>query len=145
VRHIPPATLSIGSSNSLIAARDEAQEEEQRIASEKIGKRDPAARLGLPPPDPEKRRGGQRLELGGSEVALDALGPLVIHKDGTASRIEGWAGKPEEEKRKVLRVLGKRNRERTEKITAKGGKVTAEDRKGRAQNPHRQAPDASDL
>ena len=121
--------------------RDEAQEAEERVAAEKVAKRDPNARLGLPPPDPSKRR-GPRVELGGTGVALDALGPLVIHKDGTASRIEGWAAKPEAEKQKVLRVLGKRNRERTQKITARGGKVTTSDTKGRALNPHRQAPSA---
>jgi len=37
------------------------------------------------------------------------LGPLVIHKDGTASRIEGWASKSKEEQSRVLRVLGKRH------------------------------------
>merc|ERR1711934_765546 len=60
--------------------------------------RDPSKPLGLPPPQV-----GEGLRVGLHEsVALTELGPLVIHKDGTTSRIQGWTEKGEEERRRIL-------------------------------------------
>ncbi len=44
-----------------------------------------------------------------STVALDHLGPLVVHQDGSMSRIANWPDMTEAEQQKTLRVLGKRN------------------------------------
>lgn len=41
--------------------------------------------------------------------ALDALGPLVVNKDGTLSRLENWKGMNEQERRKTVEYLRKRN------------------------------------
>ncbi|KAK8183072.1 uncharacterized protein BKA78DRAFT_231138, partial [Phyllosticta capitalensis] len=46
---------------------------------------------------------------GGGQVKLDALGPMVVNKDGTLSRIANWQKMTEIEKRNTLRILGKRN------------------------------------
>ncbi|KAL6236366.1 hypothetical protein BDW75DRAFT_114511 [Aspergillus navahoensis] len=57
-----------------------------------------------------------QLDVNGDGVKLDHLGPLVVNTDGTLSRIANWAQMTEIEKRNTLRVLGKRNRERTDKL-----------------------------
>jgi len=51
-----------------------------------------------------------------STVKLDHLGPLVINSDGTLSRIQNWDGMTEAERERTLRVLGKRNMLRREKL-----------------------------
>ncbi|KAK3392287.1 hypothetical protein B0T20DRAFT_52302 [Sordaria brevicollis] len=47
--------------------------------------------------------------VNGQAVALDNLGPMVVHKDGTISRIANWGEMTELERQTTLRVLGKRN------------------------------------
>ncbi|KAF1361220.1 hypothetical protein EJ07DRAFT_70049, partial [Lizonia empirigonia] len=42
-------------------------------------------------------------------VRLDHLGPLVVNKDGSLSRIANWDTMAEIERANTLRVLGKRN------------------------------------
>ncbi|KAL4978160.1 hypothetical protein BDW66DRAFT_25616 [Aspergillus desertorum] len=58
-----------------------------------------------------------QLDVNGDGVKLDHLGPLVVNSDGTLSRIANWAQMTEIEKRNTLRVLGKRNKERRDKLT----------------------------
>jgi hypothetical protein len=41
-------------------------------------------------------------------------GPLVVNADGTVARISNWKQMTEAERANVLRVLGKRNKERLE-------------------------------
>ncbi|KAL5000623.1 hypothetical protein BDV10DRAFT_31035 [Aspergillus recurvatus] len=57
-----------------------------------------------------------QLDVNGDGVKLDHLGPLVVNSDGTLSRIANWAQMTEIERRNTLRVLGKRNRERRDKL-----------------------------
>ncbi|PSS00590.1 hypothetical protein BD289DRAFT_334684, partial [Coniella lustricola] len=49
------------------------------------------------------------LEVDGKTVALDHLGPIVVGKDGTISRIANWGEMAEIERQNTLRILGKRN------------------------------------
>ncbi|KAH8175678.1 hypothetical protein LIA77_04096 [Sarocladium implicatum] len=49
---------------------------------------------------------------GDSTVSLDAMGPVVVNKDGTVSRVTNWGKMTEIEKETTLRVLGKRNKQR---------------------------------
>ncbi|PVI01042.1 hypothetical protein DM02DRAFT_490550, partial [Periconia macrospinosa] len=49
-------------------------------------------------------------------VKLDHLGPMVVNRDGTLSRIGNWAEMTEIERRNTLRVLGKRNQLRMDAI-----------------------------
>ncbi|KAF2147033.1 uncharacterized protein K452DRAFT_194342, partial [Aplosporella prunicola CBS 121167] len=42
-------------------------------------------------------------------LRLDHLGPMVVNRDGTLSRIANWEGMTELERTNTLRVLGKRN------------------------------------
>jgi len=49
-------------------------------------------------------------------VKLDHLGPLVVNTDGTLSRVSNWQNMTEAEKGRTLRVLGKRNMLRQEKM-----------------------------
>lgn len=49
-------------------------------------------------------------------VKLDQLGPMVVNSDGTLSRISNWADMDETERARTLRILGKRNMLRKEKL-----------------------------
>lgn len=60
-----------------------------------------------------------RLDLGADGgVSLDHLGPMVVNVDGTLSRIGNWEQMTEIERKNTLRVLGKRNKQRLEKLRA---------------------------
>ena len=54
------------------------------------------------------------MSAGGSTVKLDHLGPLVVNKDGTLSRIANWEQMADIERQNTLRILGKRNMLRRE-------------------------------
>jgi len=69
--------------------------------------------LGLPEPP----AGGIKLDVGSGEgVALDHLGPMVVNKDGTISRITNWDKMAEIEKKNTLRILQKRNKQRLDAL-----------------------------
>ncbi|KAH0362542.1 hypothetical protein KCU65_g8018, partial [Aureobasidium melanogenum] len=69
--------------------------------------------LGLPEPP----AGGIQLDVNSGEgVALDHLGPMVVNKDGTISRITNWDKMAEIEKRNTLRILQKRNKQRLDAL-----------------------------
>ncbi|KAF9694170.1 hypothetical protein EKO04_007938 [Ascochyta lentis] len=63
----------------------------------------------LPLPAPAANTPATPLTVDGAGVKLDHLGPLVVNKDGSLSRIANWAGMTEVERGNVVRVLGKRN------------------------------------
>ncbi|KAI5466967.1 hypothetical protein BGZ63DRAFT_328465, partial [Mariannaea sp. PMI_226] len=54
----------------------------------------------------------------GETLRLDALGPLVINRDGSMSRVGNWAGMTEAEREATLRLLGRRNKQRLEALRA---------------------------
>ena len=62
-----------------------------------------------PLPLPEPTSDATQLNVNGEGVKLDHLGPLVVNKDGTLSRIANWDKMAEIEKQNTLRILGKRN------------------------------------
>lgn len=66
--------------------------------------------MALPPPT----EGGnvRTLEVDGKPISLDHMGPMVVHKDGTLSRINNWGEMTEIERQNTLRILVKRNQVR---------------------------------
>ncbi|KAK7746950.1 hypothetical protein SLS53_002138 [Cytospora paraplurivora] len=54
----------------------------------------------------------QTLQVDGKPLVLDQLGPMVVHKDGTLSRIANWPEMTEIERRNTVRILVKRNQVR---------------------------------
>ena len=63
--------------------------------------------------------GGVRtVEVDGRPVKLDALGPMVVNKDGTLSRITNWPEMHEVERERTLRVIAKRNEKRLADLRA---------------------------
>lgn len=62
------------------------------------------------------------LNVNGDAVKLDHLGPVVVNQDGTLSRINNWAEMSEIERTNTLRVLGKRNQARLERVREMLGK-----------------------
>jgi hypothetical protein len=73
-----------------------------------------------PLPLPEPTSDTTQLNVNGEGVKLDRLGPLVINKDGTMSRIANWDKMAEIEKQNTLRILGKRNQLRMESLRGEG-------------------------
>ncbi|KAH9868890.1 hypothetical protein J1614_007965 [Plenodomus biglobosus] len=67
----------------------------------------------LPLPSPENTTDATKLDIN-STIKLDAMGPLVVNKDGTLSRIANWDTMAEIERQNTLRILGKRNMLRRE-------------------------------
>lgn len=60
------------------------------------------------------------LTINGAPLALDALGPMVIGRDGSVSRVANWHEMVEHEKQATLRVLGKRNQLRLAALRGDG-------------------------
>jgi len=50
------------------------------------------------------------ISSGAGSVRLDHLGPLVVHLNGTVSRVANWAEMTDIERQNTLTVLGKRNK-----------------------------------
>ena len=72
----------------------------------------PTAAVGVLPalPAPGEGDGDNTvIEVNGAAVALDKLGPMVIGRDGTVSRIANWGEMTDIERKNTLRILGKRN------------------------------------
>ncbi|KAK7920801.1 hypothetical protein PG985_008823 [Apiospora marii] len=78
----------------------------------------------LPLPEPpaasEDGSAARQLEVGGEGLKLDHLGPMVVHQDGTMSRIGNWAEMSELERENTLRIIGKRNQMRLKKLREDG-------------------------
>ncbi|KAM3422398.1 hypothetical protein BST61_g2750 [Cercospora zeina] len=77
--------------------------------------------LGLPAPPAKDDATKLDLSNGADSVKLDHLGPLVVNKDGTLSRISNWEAMTQQEKKATLRILGKRNQLRTDALKAGDG------------------------
>jgi hypothetical protein len=75
-----------------------------------------ASPLGLPSPSDSTPTTTIDMSTGGSTVKLDHMGPLVVNKDGTLSRISNWAQMADIERQNTLRILGKRNQLRREAL-----------------------------
>ncbi|KAF7187997.1 hypothetical protein HII31_10669 [Pseudocercospora fuligena] len=82
--------------------------------------------LPLPPPPTEEEARKLDMSSGEASVKMDHVGPLVVNKDGTLSRIGNWEQMTELEKKNTLRILGKRNQLRKEALKAGGGEKRAE-------------------
>jgi hypothetical protein len=83
---------------------------------------DPKFPLGLPSPSDSTPTTTIDMSNGGSTVKLDHMGPLVVNKDGTLSRISNWAEMADIERQNTLRILGKRNQLRREALREGEGK-----------------------
>ena len=69
--------------------------------------------LSLPPAtgDPTK------VTVNGGSVSLeDEMGPLVVNENGSLSRISNWAEMSSHERERTVRILGKRNKLRLDKL-----------------------------
>lgn len=56
------------------------------------------------------------VQVNGAPVVLDKLGPMVVGRDGTLSRIANWHEMSEFERQNTLRILGKRNQLRLKSL-----------------------------
>lgn len=80
-----------------------------------------ASTTSLPLPEPSKDTTATTLDMGsGQGVKLDHLGPMVVNKDGTLSRIANWEQMSDIERRNTLRILGKRNQLRMNALRNEG-------------------------
>ncbi|KAK3896871.1 hypothetical protein C8A05DRAFT_20248, partial [Staphylotrichum tortipilum] len=60
----------------------------------------------------------QTIHVNGAPLVLDALGPMVVNRDGTISRIANWHEMAPVERENTLRILGKRNQLRLGNLRA---------------------------
>ncbi|KAL2144324.1 hypothetical protein VTI28DRAFT_9232 [Corynascus sepedonium] len=77
----------------------------------------------LPSPETATAAGGddggvRTVQVNGQAVALDALGPMVVNRDGTVSRIANWPEMSAIERENTLRILCKRNQLRLGNLRA---------------------------
>ena len=73
----------------------------------------------LPLPEPPADSKATELDVStGQAVKLDHLGPMVVNRDGTLSRIANWENMAEIERKNTLRIIGKRNQLRLEALKA---------------------------
>ncbi|KAK4101868.1 hypothetical protein N658DRAFT_495800 [Parathielavia hyrcaniae] len=61
------------------------------------------------------------IQVNGQPLALDKLGPMVVNRDGTVSRVANWQDMTAAERETTLRVLGKRNRLRLGQLRGEPG------------------------
>ena len=60
------------------------------------------------------------LVVGGNPVKVDRLGPIVVNKDGSLSRITNWLEMSKGEQQKTLLVVAKRNKKRMRQLESEG-------------------------
>jgi hypothetical protein len=111
----------MSSSTSPTAATPAKQEAGEAQPQENTQPEASKEQLYLPPT--ESSSDGQpkqlRLDLGADGgVTLDHLGPMVVNVDGSLSRIGNWEQMAEIERKNTLRIIGKRNKQRLEKLRA---------------------------
>jgi hypothetical protein len=65
-----------------------------------------------PKPDHDDGSGVRVVTVDGNPVKLDRLGPIVVNKDGSLSRITNWVEMSEGEQQRTLKVVARRNKMR---------------------------------
>lgn len=68
--------------------------------------------LELPPPNPSDSESLKKVKFG-ETVSFDELGPMILNKDGTVSRIQNWESLTKQEKDSSWRRISERNRKRS--------------------------------
>ena len=63
-------------------------------------------------PDHDDGSGVRVVTVDGNPVKLDRLGPIVVNKDGSLSRITNWGEMSEGEQQRTLKVVARRNKMR---------------------------------
>ncbi|KAL2261870.1 hypothetical protein VTK26DRAFT_3133 [Humicola hyalothermophila] len=117
----PASSSSSSTTTTTTTAAPDSQSDHTQSASQP-----PAASSSLPAlPSPESATassgadGGVRtVSVNGQAVALDNLGPMVVGRDGTVSRIANWGEMTEIERSNTLRILVKRNQLRLANLRA---------------------------
>eukprot|EP00658_Telonema_sp_P-2_P025838 TRINITY_DN20412_c0_g1_i1.p1 TRINITY_DN20412_c0_g1~~TRINITY_DN20412_c0_g1_i1.p1 ORF type:complete len:113 (+),score=21.88 TRINITY_DN20412_c0_g1_i1:208-546(+) len=56
-----------------------------------------------------------------SQTILEKIGPLVIHKDGTSSRVADWGKMDEFDRQRTLRIITARNKKRLQALKRAAG------------------------
>jgi hypothetical protein len=98
---------------------DEASQSTNRAVEESAGSESQEGTpLGLPAPPSTEEAEAIKFDMsnGGDTVKLDSLGPMVVNKDGSISRINNWAQMTEMEQKNTLRIVGKRNKQRLDAL-----------------------------
>ncbi|KAK1778432.1 hypothetical protein QBC45DRAFT_162270 [Copromyces sp. CBS 386.78] len=98
--------------------------ESQRLAAGGAPLPLPSPETATPISPSDQQQGPKIVTVNGQAVALDNLGPMVVHKDGTISRIANWHEMTDLERETTLRVLGKRNQLRLTNL--REGRVNGE-------------------
>jgi len=80
----------------------------------------------LPAVDPNSTEKLPTLKFG-ETLRLDAMGPIILNKDGTTRRIDNWNELSKQEQEVTWRRIKKRNEERRNKLLEERGEDVAEE------------------
>jgi len=59
------------------------------------------------------------LQIGGDSLSLDDLGPIIVNRDGSTSRVTNWLEMGKEEQERTQRMIVKRNEKRLKELKEK--------------------------
>uniref|UniRef100_A0A7S2TNH2 Uncharacterized protein n=1 Tax=Lotharella oceanica TaxID=641309 RepID=A0A7S2TNH2_9EUKA len=82
----------------------------------------------LPPPRQSSSNDTKTFQIGEKIDLGDHMGPLVINEDGTSSYISNWKEMTQQERKNVIRVLGRRNRIRMANLTSDESFLSTEEK-----------------
>ena len=108
----PSSTRTMASTSNPLNPQVESEPSSEQQSSqsqqpETSSQSQPSQSTHTPLPLPASPSDATQLNVNGEGVKLDHLGPLVVNKDGTLSRIANWNKMAEIEKKNTLRILGK--------------------------------------
>jgi hypothetical protein len=134
---IPAANMPSSTQSTNHEDASTPQQQPQRTQTTQTSQDDPSQTLQddqnpssqpLPLPEPSSSSTTKiDMSAGGTTVKLDHLGPLVVNKDGTLSRIANWEQMADIERQNTLRILGKRNMLRREALQKAEDESTKQD------------------
>lgn len=114
---------TIYSSNSNPPSTEEESKDQPTHTTSSTEDNKPKSPLALPSIPSDSGDAPTQIDMsqGGTTVQLDHLGPMVVNTDGTMSRISNWDKMAEIERKATLRIIGKRNQARLEKLRKERG------------------------
>jgi hypothetical protein len=121
----PPRKMSSSNQDNPSASANTPNDQNSTTEANAPNTKDQNQTSNTPLPLPEPAQDGQTtiidMSTGGQTVKLDHMGPLVVNKDGTLSRISNWGEMSEIERANTVRILGKRNMLRREALAGQEG------------------------
>lgn len=123
---VQPLTAGKPLTRTMASNTPSSQAQPEPTSNQQSQSQEPSSNAQAPLPLPSPDSASTQLNVNGDGVKLDHLGPLVVNKDGTLSRIANWDKMAEIERQNTLRILGKRNQLRLGALRGEGKEEGAE-------------------